>query len=207
MWRHCNETSISFTENQRVVIMPTLSSLVAPYVVLTTTYGATGDDKSDIMTTLGFQWCLISCLSTPRTAEQIVSSIIDDGIRPRISFLYNIELRELMRECWAPSPKDRPMFRRVHKVRTNHLIKISNWNRNAIVTKILALSVPLRIQCTGYDNTTSNMDCMDLDKRCPRKAVSLIHSLAHELTVIGDAMTPIWHHCGIFPMMIDSPTL
>ena len=38
----------------RVVIMPTLLSLVAPQVVMTTTCGATTDNKVAIMTTLGF---------------------------------------------------------------------------------------------------------------------------------------------------------
>ena len=33
-------------------MMPTLSSLVAPEVVIMTTYGATSDDKVGIMTTL-----------------------------------------------------------------------------------------------------------------------------------------------------------
>ena len=37
-------------------MMPTLSSLVAPEVVIKTTYGATNDDKVGIMTTLIFQW-------------------------------------------------------------------------------------------------------------------------------------------------------
>ena len=39
----------------RVVMMPTLSSLVAPEVVVMTTSGATSDDKVGIMTTPGFQ--------------------------------------------------------------------------------------------------------------------------------------------------------
>ena len=38
----------------RIVITPTLSSLVAPAVVMTTTSGATSDDKFDIMPTRGF---------------------------------------------------------------------------------------------------------------------------------------------------------
>ena len=38
----------------RVVIMPTLLSLVAPQVVMATTCGATTDNKVAIMTTLGF---------------------------------------------------------------------------------------------------------------------------------------------------------
>ena len=33
-------------------------------------------------------------------------------------------------------------------------------------------------QCIGYDYT-AYMDYMDLTVRCPRKAVGLIHSLAH----------------------------
>ena len=37
-------------------MMPTLSSLVAPGIVLTTTSSATGDDKVGIMTTLGVQY-------------------------------------------------------------------------------------------------------------------------------------------------------
>ena len=41
-----------------VVMMPTLSSLVAPVVVLTTT-GDTSDDKVGIMPTLGFQ-CMVA---------------------------------------------------------------------------------------------------------------------------------------------------
>ena len=39
---------------QRVVMMPTLSSLVAPEVVKITTFGATSDGKDGIMTTLSF---------------------------------------------------------------------------------------------------------------------------------------------------------
>ena len=39
-------------------MVPTSSSLAAPAVVLTTTPGATSDDKVGIMTTLGFQWFL-----------------------------------------------------------------------------------------------------------------------------------------------------
>ena len=37
-------------------MMPTLPSLVAPEVVILTTFGATSDDKVGIMTILGFQW-------------------------------------------------------------------------------------------------------------------------------------------------------
>ena len=42
----------------RVAIIPILSSLVAPDVVVMAKYGAIIDDKVDIMTplTLGFQW-------------------------------------------------------------------------------------------------------------------------------------------------------
>ena len=40
---------------QRVSMMPTLSSLAAAEVVVTTISGVTFDDKVDIMTTLGFQ--------------------------------------------------------------------------------------------------------------------------------------------------------
>ena len=42
----------------RVVVIPTLSSMVAPEVVVTTTPVAINDDKVGIMTTLGFQWGL-----------------------------------------------------------------------------------------------------------------------------------------------------
>ena len=42
--------------NLVTVTMLTLSSLVAPEVVVTTTSGATSDDKVSIMTTLSFQW-------------------------------------------------------------------------------------------------------------------------------------------------------
>ena len=42
--------------NLSVIMMPTLSSLVAPEVVITTTSGATSDDKVGIMTTLRFLW-------------------------------------------------------------------------------------------------------------------------------------------------------
>ena len=46
--------------NSRVVIMPTLSPMVAPEVVITTTCGTASDGLVDIMTTLEFQWMLIS---------------------------------------------------------------------------------------------------------------------------------------------------
>ena len=41
---------------QQVVIMSSLSSLVAPRVVVTTFYDVTNDDKVGIITTSGFQW-------------------------------------------------------------------------------------------------------------------------------------------------------
>ena len=49
------------TEKTKVVIMTTLSSLMAPQVIVMTTCGATSDDKDSIMITLVLQYMAALC--------------------------------------------------------------------------------------------------------------------------------------------------
>ena len=56
MKHRCHRKPTSPHSKPRVVKMPTLSSLMAPEVVVMTTSGAASDDKVGIVTTHGFQW-------------------------------------------------------------------------------------------------------------------------------------------------------
>ena len=64
----------------RIVMMPTLPSLVTPQVVVTT-YGLTSDGKVGIMPILDFQWMILVCSLLMYANDNVYITTSHENIR------------------------------------------------------------------------------------------------------------------------------
>ena len=89
---------------RKVVMMPTLSSLVASQVLSTTTCGASRDDKVDIITIVGFQWRMhrraeIPCVNSLRPSDAIWRHKSGSTLA-QVMACYLTAPSHYMNQCW-----------------------------------------------------------------------------------------------------------